>query len=400
MACKKLNFCLCCKSNKLKGILNLNKQPLANSFLKSLNEKEKKYPLAVNACLNCTHLQLTHIVSPTIIYKNYDYVSGTTKTYLNYMKDFFFICKKNIGLKKPNSVLDIGCNDGSQLDVFKKKGFITCGIDPARNIYKISKKKHKIFCNFFDEKFIKRINKKFDIIISQNSFAHNPNPSNFLKNVKKIMHNKSILVIQTSQANMCKNNEFDTIYHEHINFFNIKSMKILVERNGLYLSRVIKNKIHGTSYIFIIKKYNQIDKNLNKQVRNEKYLNINYYKKWSKNCFNNVRNLKKILNSIPEKFKKVGYGAAAKSNTFLNFSKIKLNFIIDDNTFKQNKFTPGQKIPIFSIKELSKYKKIKKIFFIPLAWNFFDEIKNKIQKFRKSNKDLFIKFHPHVEITR
>lgn len=400
MACKKLNFCLCCKSNKLKGILNLNKQPLANSFLKSLNEKEKKYPLAVNTCLNCTHLQLTHIVSPTIIYKNYDYVSGTTKTYLNYMKDFFFICKKNIDLEKPNSVFDIGCNDGSQLDVFKKKGFITCGIDPARNIYKISKKKHKIFCNFFDGKFIKRINKKFDIIISQNSFAHNPNPSNFLKNIKKIMHNKSILVIQTSQANMCINNEFDTIYHEHINFFNIKSMKLLVERSGLYLSRVIKNKIHGTSYIFIIKKYNQIDKRLNKQVRNEKYLNINYYKKWSKNCFNNVRNLKKILNSIPKKFKKIGYGAAAKSNTFLNFSKIKLDFIIDDNTLKQNKFTPGQKIPIFSIKELSKYKKIKKIFFIPLAWNFFDEIKNKIQKFRKSNKDLFIKFHPYVKITR
>ncbi len=400
MACKKLNFCLCCKSNKLKNILNLNKQPLANSFLKSLNEKEKNYPLAVNACLNCTHLQLTHIVSPKIIYKNYDYMSGTTKTYLNYMKDFFFICKKNIDLEKPNSVFDIGCNDGSQLDVFKKKGFITCGIDPARNIYKISKKKHKIFCNFFDKKFIKKFNKKFDIIISQNSFAHNPNPSNFLKNAKKIMHNKSILVIQTSQANMCKNNEFDTIYHEHINFFNIKSMKLLVERSGLFLSKVIKNKIHGTSYIFIIKKYNQINKRLNNQIRDEKYLNINYYKKWSKNCFNNVRNLKKILNSIHKKFKKVGYGAAAKSNTFLNFSKIKLDFIIDDNTLKQNKFTPGQKIPIFSIKELNKYKKIKKIFFIPLAWNFFDEIKNKIQKFRKSNKDLFIKFHPYVKITK
>ena len=400
MACKKLNFCLCCKSNKLKVILNLNKQPLANSFLKNLNQKEKKYPLAVNVCLNCTHLQLTHIVSPKIIYKNYDYMSGTTKTYLKYMKDFFFICKRNIDLDKPNSVFDIGCNDGSQLDVFKKKGFITCGIDPARNIYKISKKKHKIFCNFFDKKFIKRFNKKFDIIISQNSFAHNPNPSNFLKNVKKIMHSKSILVIQTSQANMCKNNEFDTIYHEHINFFNIKSMKLLVERNGLYLSRVIKNKIHGTSYIFIIKKYNEIDKKLNEQIRDEKYLNINYYKKWSKNCFNNVRKVKKLLNSIPKKFKKIGYGAAAKSNTFLNFGKIKLDFIIDDNTLKQNKFTPGQRIPIFSIKELNKYKKIKKIFFIPLAWNFFDEIKDKIQKFRKSNKDLFIRFHPYVKITR
>ena len=85
MACKKLSFCLCCKSNELIKILNLNKQPLANSFLKKKNIKEKTYPLAVNACLGCSHLQLTHIVNPEIIYKKYDYVSGTTKTYLDYM---------------------------------------------------------------------------------------------------------------------------------------------------------------------------------------------------------------------------------------------------------------------------------------------------------------------------
>ena len=221
-----------------------------------------------------------------------------------------------------------------------------------------------------------------------------------IKNAKKIMHNRSILVIQTSQANMCKNKEFDTIYHEHINFFNIKSMKILIERCGLYLSNVIKNKIHGTSYIFIIKNYNQKNKSLNKKINKEKYLNIYYYKKWSKSCFHNVRKLKKLLNSIPNKIIKIGYGAAAKSNTFLNLSKIKLNFIIDDNHLKQNKFTPGQKIPIFSIQELNKYKGQKKIFFIPLAWNFFKEIKNKIKKFRGKKKDLFIKFHPEVKIVK
>ena len=110
--------------------------------------------------------------------------------------------------------------------------------------------------------------------------------------------------------------------------------------------------------------------------------------------------LKKLLNSIPNKIIKIGYGAAAKSNTFLNLSKIKLNFIIDDNHLKQNKFTPGQKIPIFSIQELNKYKGQKKIFFIPLAWNFFKEIKNKIKKFRGKKKDLFIKFHPKVKIVK
>ena len=86
------------------------------------------------------------------------------------------------------------------------------------------------------------------------------------------------------------------------------------------------------------------------------------------------------------------------SNTFLNFSKIKINFIIDDNILKQDKFTPGSQIPIYSIKKLEEYKKIKKIYFLPLAWNFFDEIKKKIKSVRKNFNDVFIKYHPKIKI--
>ena len=123
MAFIKLNSCLACDSKKLSTVLNLNKQPLANSFLKSKSQKEKKYELKVNACLKCNHLQLSIAVSPDIIYKNYDYVSGTTKTYKNYMKKFYNFCIKNLNKKVNKNILDIGCNDGSQLDVFKKNKF-------------------------------------------------------------------------------------------------------------------------------------------------------------------------------------------------------------------------------------------------------------------------------------
>ena len=104
-------------------ILDLNNQPLANSYLKNSNIKEKKYELKVNACLNCTHLQLSIAVDPKLIYQNYDYVSGTTKTYLNYMKEFYKFCIKNSSKFVYKNILDVGCNDGSQLDVFKKKKF-------------------------------------------------------------------------------------------------------------------------------------------------------------------------------------------------------------------------------------------------------------------------------------
>ena len=395
MAFRKLNHCLACNSKNLKKVLNLNKQPLANSFLKNKNSIEKKYELLVNCCLSCTHLQLSIAVDPKIIYKKYDYLGGTTSTYREYMKDFYKFCLNNTKKLKYKNILDIGCNDGSQLDVFKKNKFITNGIDPAKNIYKISSKKHKIICDFFNDKTVKKFNKKFDIIISQNSFAHNPNPQQFLKNVRKIMHSNSTVFIQTSQANMCKNNEFDTIYHEHINFFNIRSMKKLVENSGLKLHQVVKKSIHGTSYIFVIKFFSNQKKIVN-VLKKEKFLNYKFYKNWGKICRKNVNILKKRIEEIRKDKLLIGYGAAAKANTFLNFSKIKLDYIIDDNKLKQNKFCPGSKIPIKSIFFLKNFKK--NVYFLPLAWNFYKEIKKRVLIFRKKNNDKFIIFFPKFRL--
>ena len=395
MAFRKLNCCLACNSKNLKKVLNLNKQPLANSFLKNKNSKEKKYELLVNCCVNCTHLQLSIAVDPKIIYKKYDYLSGTTSTYKEYMKDFYKFCLNNTKKLKYKNVLDIGCNDGSQLDVFKKNKFNTSGIDPAKNIYKISSKKHKIICDFFNDKTVKKFNKKFDIVISQNSFAHNPNPQKFLKNVRKIIHSNSTVFIQTSQANMCKNNEFDTIYHEHINFFNVRSMKKLVENSGLKLHHVIKKSIHGTSYIFVIKLFSNQKRIIN-VIKKEKFLNYKFYKNWGKTCLKNVNILKKRIEEIRKDKLLIGYGAAAKANTFLNFSKIKLDYIIDDNKLKQNKFCPGSKIPIKSISFLKNFKK--NVYLLPLAWNFYKEIKKRVLMFRKKNNDKFIIFFPKFKL--
>ena len=301
MAFTKLKNCLACNSKNLRQVLDLNLQPLANSYLKNKNSKEKKYPLKVNACLNCNHLQLSIAVNPKKIYQNYDYVSGTTDTYKKFMKKFFRFCiqsnKKKFLYK---NILDIGCNDGSQLDVFKSNNFKTYGVDPAKNIFKISSKKHNVICDFFNKKVVAKINNKFDFIISQNSFAHNPKPIEFLKNAKELMHEKSLLIIQTSQADMCRNLEFDTIYHEHINFFNINSMNKLIQRSELKLDNVVKDPIHGTSYLFLIKRYSD-QKKIHKLLKKEKFLNFKYYKNWGKRCKETVKKIKYRIDSISKK---------------------------------------------------------------------------------------------------
>ena len=397
MAFIKIKNCLACGSDKLRSVLNLKRQPLANSYLKNQKIREKQYELKVNACLKCSHLQLSVAVDPSKIYQNYDYVSGTTKTYLKYMKEFYKFCVKNSSQFVYRNIIDIGCNDGSQLDVFKKNNFRTFGVDPAKNIFKISSKKHNIYCSFFDKKIVKKIKQKFDLIIFQNSFAHNPDPYNLLINLKKIMHPKSTLIIQTSQADMCINNEFDTIYHEHINFFNVKSMSHLIARTGLKLHDVQKKPIHGTSYLFVIKcKSNS--KKISRIIKKESYLNYNFYKKWGKNCSITVKNIKKRIKKIEKGNIVIGYGAAAKANTFLNFSKIKLDFIIDDNPLKQNKYCPGSKIPIKSKDILKTIKE--KIYVIPLAWNFYNEIKLKVKKIRPKKNDKFILCFPNFKIEK
>ena len=388
---------MACGSNKLRNVLNLNKQPLANSYLKDPKIKEKKYELKVQTCLNCSHLQLSVAVNPRKIYQEYDYLSGTTNTYLKYMEDFYKFCIKNSSKFVYKNILDVGCNDGSQLDVFKKKKFKTFGVDPAKNIYPISSKKHKVYCSFLNKKIVKKINKKFDLIIFQNSFAHNPEPYKLLLNIRKLMHSSSTLVIQTSQADMCRNNEFDTVYHEHINYFNVKSMSHLIERAKLKLHNVEKRPIHGSSYLFVIKKETNSNKII-KIIKKESYLNYKYYKKWGKNCSLIVKKIKKKIQNIRNKNIIIGYGAAAKANTFLNFSKIKLDYIIDDNRMKQNKYCPGSKI---SIKSRNFLKKIKnKIYVLPLAWNFQKEIKFRVKKIRPKQNDKFIICFPKFRIEK
>jgi len=393
----KIKNCLACGSNKLRQILDLKRQPLANSFLKNLKIREKRYELKVKTCLICSHLQLSIAVDPKTIYQNYDYLSGTTKTYLRYMEKFYNFCITNTSKFVYKNILDVGCNDGSQLDVFKKNNFKTFGIDPAKNIFKISSQKHKVYCDFLNKKVVKKIGRKFDLIIFQNSFAHNPNPLYLLNNLKKLMHDKSTLIIQTSQADMCKNKEFDTVYHEHINFFNIKSMHALTKRANLKLDNVVKKSIHGTSYLFVIKLKSKSSK-IENLIKKESYLNYSYYKKWGNECSAIVRNIKNKIKGIKKKRIIIGYGAAAKANTFLNFSKIKLDYIIDDNILKQNKYCPGSKIPI---KPKNLLKKISDdIYVLPLAWNFYKEIKLNVKKIRPKKNDRFILCFPKFKIEK
>ena len=391
--------CLACGSKKLESTLNLGEQPLANNFKTNKGDSEPKFPLGLYLCTECYHLQLTHTVDPTVIYENYLYVSGTSKTLKDY-SDWFAKCVDETIIKKTNNVLDIGCNDGTQLDSFKSLGYSTHGIDPAKNIFQTSSQKHHVMCDYFGPHLLGRVLGEFDAIIAQNVCAHNPNPLSFLETCRELMSDHTLLFVQTSQADMVLNNEFDTIYHEHINFFNINSMNELSNRAKLNLVTVFKTPIHGNSYVFVFSKTESRKHYIQNLINMEsKLLKLATYRNWENTVLANMQILKDSLQTYRNKgYKLVGYGAAAKGNTLLNFINLKLDMIIDDNPMKQGLFTPGTSAPVVSIDSLSEFRAKDKVLFLPLAWNFFSEISYKIKDKRNNKKDVFVKYFPKVEI--
>lgn len=390
---KKLTKCLCCGNDNLFEILDLGDQPLANSFHKP-EEILEKYELKLNGCDKCWHTQLSIAVNPDLLFKNYLYTSGTSKTLREYF-DWFADSMQHYNTGNV-SVLDIACNDGSQLDAFKKRGWKTYGVDPAQNLHPISTEKgHQVICDYWSEKVASTL-PKFDLIVAQNVFAHTTDIEKFLLACKSVMHNVSRLVIQTSQAEMFEKSQFDAIYHEHISYFSISSMKKIVERTGLYLVRSWKPNVHGVSYFFEISKVRPKDgtSNVFEELKKEKFkYNRKFYDDYRIKTMRCLDELKQYIANNQHR-KIVGYGAAAKGMTVLNAAGISLSYIVDDSPLKQGLLCPGNNTPIMS-NEVLKDEHMDLII-IPLAWNFFDEIRGKVKFLRPRYKDTFVLYFPEL----
>lgn len=395
-----------CKTNTL---LNLGNQPLANNYTKYHNtldynplhfNAEEEFPLHLHYCPECYHVQLNCVVNPDKLFKNYLYVSGTSKTLKKYFDEFaIFTLLQTDMTNKKLKVLDIACNDGTQLDSFlnqhelidySKLDITTVGVDPAENIYNsISshKTQHDIYCEFFTESTVDKLKKKygkFDIIIAQNVFAHIDYPGEFLKYASELMDDNSSLYIQTSQKNMILENQFDTAYHEHLSFFNANSMDKLCQKHDLVLNNVYESDIHGTSYIFKINTKVDDNSNKNEVLKDESNKGIYSdmtYKLYNLKClkYKNDFNNKVIEYKLQDK-QVIAFGSTAKSMTVINFCNLNnkyIDFMIDENPLKQNLFTPGSNIIVCSLDSLKDISK--NCVILITAWNFYKEIKEKIE---------------------
>jgi SAM-dependent methyltransferase len=399
---KKKNFCRCCLNKNLFLYLNLGQQPLANSYHKG--EILKKFPLEVYLCLNCFHSQLSVVVDPDLMYKNYLYVSGTTSTFRKHTKELAQDAVKRFG-RKNLSVLDIACNDGTQLEFFRQIGCKVKGIDPAQNLREITKKKHiPVKVAYWNIDIAKKIKNQYDIITATNVFAHVDDIENFLNACKIALKPNGLIIIEFPYAvNMVANNEFDTVYHEHLSYFLVNSFNILIKRLDLVISDIVRTSIHGGSIRFFVSKNSRLETNKVKELISlEKELGLlkkSTYMNFSKNVKQNKIEMKILINKLKKENKKIiGYGASAKGNTMMNYFKIDLSYLIDENELKQGYYTPGRNILIKSLYDLQ--NEPKDLFVVILAWNFYNEIIQKINKIRLSNNDFAVLYVPKIKILK
>ena len=386
------NYCRHCKEILTKDIIDLGNQPPSNNYLlpEQLGEKEITYPLKVFICESCGLVQLPESLKPEELFtNNYAYFSSTSSSWCKHASNFVEDSIKELSLNGGSNVIEIASNDGYLLQYFKENNIPCLGIEPTAETAKESKRKGiNTLEKFFTSKLAEELDKA-DLVIANNVAAHVPDINDFIKGIKLVLKDYGVASIEFPHIlNLLKYNQFDTIYHEHYSYFSLKTFRQISRHAGLDIFKVEQIKTHGGSLRVWLcnEKRLQISKDVTQLIKQEeayKITKIDGYKIFRKNAEKIKYDLIKFLIYSKEHNKKViGYGAAAKGNTLINFCGIKadlLEFIIDKSESKQNLFMPGSHIPIKSPEHLLNLK-IDNLLVLP--WNLIEEIKNEQDQFK------------------
>ena len=387
---KKINHCLLCKNKNIKEIFSLGNLFVSNFVKKKDISKGIKAPLNLVHCKNCSLIQLSHIAPQEIMYRRfYWYRSGVTKTMQSGLYNIFKESLNYVKLKKNDVVLDIGANDGTLLSHYKRKKFKTIGCEPAKNLQKLLKKN----CDFsiknfwgkieLDKVLLKNQLKKPKIITAIGMFYDLEKPNKFIKDAADSLDKDGIFIAQLMcLKTMMRMNDLGNFCHEHIEFYSLKSLKFLFEKNGLEIFKLEENDINGGSYRIYCRKF----KRGSIKLKNE---NV---QKLMKEFVKRVKvNKKMTINFIVKKIrldKKIFlYGASTKGNTVLQYYGLnhdKIPFAAERSPEKWGKYTIGTGIKIISEKIA---RNINPDYFFVTPWGFVKEfIKRESRWLKKGGK--------------
>ncbi len=405
--------CRFCKTELKHTFIDLLNSPASNSFLTEdqLNEPEVFFPLKVYTCHNCFLVQVDEYKKSDAIFdSNYVYFSSYSKSWLEHARKYTEKMISRFGFGKDALVVEIASNDGYLLQYFKQNSIPVLGIEPTANTAAVAKDKGiESVVDFFCVRLAKELaaeNRKADLLLGNNVLAHVPDIIDFVGGMKIILKDSGVITMEFPHLlQLVENNQFDTIYHEHFSYLSFGTVKRIFESQGLEMFDVEEIPTHGGSLRIYAKHFedniHQVTPHVEALLRKEKSVGLDkleYYTNFQQKALNIKLSFVDFLVRQKQSGTKVAaYGAAAKGNTLLNFCGIKndlIDFVVDANPSKQNKYLPASHIPVVDEKSILEQKPDYVIIF---PWNIKDEIIQQLSYIRGWGGKFVIAI-PHLQI--
>jgi C-methyltransferase C-terminal domain/Putative zinc binding domain/Methyltransferase domain len=400
-------------NNQLSNVFcDLQTCPPSNAMVSGerLNFPETYFPLKVFVCENCWLVQVEEVEKAADIFnEEYTYFSSYSTSWLDHAKDYVEYMIHRFGFNSSSKIVEIASNDGYLLQYFKKANIPVLGIEPTSNTATVAIERGiNCIVDFFGERLAeKEIKNQADLLLGNNVLAHVPDINDFIKGVKIALKYNGVITFEF--PHLCKlieSNQFDTIYHEHFSYFSLTSVKTIFEKYGLAIFDVQEIETHGGSLRIFAKHEEDLSKknepSVDKLIEQENKLGVNtlqYYRGFQVKIDKIKHDLLQFLLDQKLKNKKtVAYGAAAKGNTLLNYCGIKgsdlISFVVDKSPYKQNKFLPGSRIPVFNEEEIIRNKPDNILIF---PWNLSKEISEQLSYTKEWNAKLIVAI-PEIKI--
>lgn len=393
---RRLDVCRVCGGANLDRFLSLGDIPPVNSLLKSRADipGEKRFPLDVERCRTCSHVQLGMLLDPEDIFTDYSYFSGYADAVLAHGESLAEAYHKRGLVGGLSLVAELASNDGAVLKAFQKHGPVL-GIDPARNVAKVANEKGvPTLAEFFGRALVPSVIAKAGrprLVVARNVLAHVPNLVDFVGGVADWLAPDGVFHVEVPYlVPMLRDLAFDTIYHEHLSYFSVSVLARLFRTAGLDLFDVEEIGLHGGSLVLrgCLPGAYPATGNVQEFLNREDAAGLSTeapYREFAVRVDTLRKSLPKFVADLRAGGKRVAaYGAAAKGVVLTNTCQVGadlLDFVADRSPYKQGCLTPGMHIPIVSPERIAIEKPD---YLLVLAWNFFDEISRQLEPYAKS----------------
>jgi len=393
----KRETCRGCNGTALRPFLRLGPQPLANAFPRNTDEfaGEERYPLDVYFCETCSLVQLLDVIDPSVLFRNYIYVTGTSDTIAAHNREYAATVAAYLNLDSDSLVVEVASNDGSLLKCFQSHGVKTLGVEPATNIAAMARAAGVETVNeFFNHETARQLRQSHgaaSAVIGNNVMAHVDETQDFLRGARHLLKSDGLVIIEVPYlGEFMERLEYDTVYHEHLCYFSITALLRLCDEVGLSMVRIDRVPVHGGSLRMYAGSSDHFAGHAEEvlaaaagEVR-AGLTGFSRYEQFARDVEANREAIRRLLAELEADGKTVaGYGAPAKGNTLLNYCGIDttmLPYTVDKSPLKVGLYTPGMHIPVLPVETLLEKQPD---YVMILAWNFAGEIMKQQAEYKR-----------------